>query len=171
MPPPASPPHKRPRSPSPASPSASKRAKSSTAHPTHLLHQRLNALSDALSALLAHQPPPLPPAALAALARAHALGLELDDHFDAEAGPSNVCPACDIMLSKMCHLRRHIRTKAQKCPRHAELLADMSSMTCRRCARTFTRREDVTRHEGRCSNPPRLAPCAMSPSPPRAPPR
>jgi predicted Zn-ribbon and HTH transcriptional regulator len=146
--------NKRPASPLTSSPP--KRPKPTLTHPNLLLHQRLNTLQEALTSL-----PHNPSSHVSALlARATSLGRELDAHFRASSGVgaagASVCPAvgCGLKLSKTCHLRRHVRTKAVKCRFHAEVLTVMNATSCRHCGRSFTRREDVTRHEGRCGECP-----------------
>ncbi|KAF8251186.1 hypothetical protein K440DRAFT_100635 [Wilcoxina mikolae CBS 423.85] len=145
---------KRRRSPSPL-PAQTKRHRlsNSSISPNLLLHQRLNAVQDIFTHLIDSGVFPTDPEPIRdAMRKCQELGAELDEHFGQQSEPSNICPACNLTLSKMCHLRRHVRTKAVKCPKHAALLSDMSSMQCRRCKRQFTRREDVSRHEAKCSS-------------------
>ncbi|KAA8907555.1 hypothetical protein FN846DRAFT_946862, partial [Sphaerosporella brunnea] len=149
---------KRPASPSSSSPK--KRPKPPPPPPHLLLHQRLNAVQEALSALSSLRPSC--PIVSSALSKVASLGSELESHFQSHItsppGGESTCPAvgCGLKLSKTCHLRRHVRNKAAKCSFHAEVLKEMNERSCRFCGRTFGRREDVTRHEGRCGESPCL---------------
>lgn len=60
------------------------------------------------------------------------------------------CPICDTPYSRDLGVRRHVLSKASD-PAHAELAAQYACMACRRCARVFNKREQVTKHEKTCT--------------------